>query len=105
MRTPWKTLRKSPAKRGGLAQQRRSSEASKTVVAHKLVKGWTQNLEQNSELARRFQTELVFSLLFDVFGIQLVLLLPPPAQGCPDRWQGEEIDERVEYLAIFSCSK
>ena len=98
--TPRTQLRTAPTKRGGHAEQGPSSEASKTAVGHKPAKGLTRNSERNLERAGHSRIkatiiELVFSLLFDDFGVPFALLPPPPARGYSVRLPGEEVDERV----------
>ena len=91
-RTPRKTPRTAPAKREWRAAQGPSSEASKTVLGHKLAKGRARNLELNLGRARHSWTELVFSLLVYKLSVPLRRLPPPPARGYSVRRPGEEAD-------------
>ena len=50
---------------------------------------------------RSFSAQACFSLLF---GVPLVRLPPPPAQGWSVRRLGEEVDERVERVPCYFLS-
>ena len=99
-RTPRKTLRTAPTKRGGRAAQGPSSEALaafRTAVGHKPAEGWTRNSGRNLEQAGHSRIDLIFFLLFVEISLPgpLARLPPPPARGCSVRRPGEEVDERV----------